>query len=117
MGVEYKATLGYGLLIEADQIRFADPERDTAWEVLEGVTLHRDGITYEFGGGGYSSTDEVYALLLKSTVTKLDDVDGAITLAHAKFTYEDGMQLADAYREATGKEAPGMNWLVIGGYH
>lgn len=116
MSVDYSATLGYGLIVDPKDI--PDPEDVGVWEILENVLAEYPLLTYETGGGGWSSTSEQYVIFLRHTTQSLNEVDGVIVLKRPKIDVEALNQLDAAYAAATGRYSitqPG--WLIVGGFY
>jgi hypothetical protein len=116
MSVEYSATLGFGYVVNKEDI--LDPNDDSPWEVVDEVMARYPLLDHATGGGGWSNTDTTWAIFIGSTMQELNEVDGVIRLARPTIGANAYVQLHNAYVELTGKNVSGeLEWLVVGGFY
>jgi len=120
MGVEYKATLGYGLVLTKEDVLNADPDEYWWTEVVDNMVYgHFPLLTTNIGGGGYSDTDEVIGVFVTSTEVQLDDVDGFISLnksKHVSLVAQDQLRLASVAITGSESAANLRGWYIVGGF-
>ena len=121
MGVEYKATLGYGFVLTKEDVLNPDPEEWYWTEIVDDKVCDEFPLlTTNIGGGGYSDTDEVVGVFVTSTEVQLDDVDGFISLnqsKHVSLVAQDQLRLASEAITGSESAANSRGWYIVGGFH